>query len=190
MGRAAGSLPRGAERDGPLVAAVDAEGLVPALESTIAHPPQDDILAEAQDREVDMAIAIDVDRVGAGHRPQIRRGVRDALEAQRAGDPARVPEQRGRRVAAGEEQIGHPVGIAVERGHAATHDERELPGVGVADPGAERVIDEPRRAERCRGRAHGRRTQDPRGRHAADVEQGHGHGHGQPDATTVWSWAR
>ena len=74
------ALPRRAERNRPGVTAVDAQRLVRILEAAVPAPAEDDVAAAAQDGEVDVAVAVDVEGVRAGDRRQIgdrrRPGVR------------------------------------------------------------------------------------------------------------------
>ena len=46
---------------------VEAPGLVGALELAAAEPAHHDVLADAQQHEVGDAVAVDVERIGAGH---------------------------------------------------------------------------------------------------------------------------
>ena len=90
------TLPRRAERGGQRVAAVVAPGLVRALEPAVAEAAQEDVPAVAKDREVGQAVAVDVDRVGAGDAREVGDGVGDLREPQGAADRALVPVERGR----------------------------------------------------------------------------------------------
>ena len=109
------------------------ERLVGPLEAAVAEPAQDDVLADAQHDEVDVAVAVDVERVGAGDRGQVGDGRRQRREAQRAADRAVVAVQRRRLAAAGEEQLAAPVVVAVERRHAAADEVLEVAVVAVVD---------------------------------------------------------
>ncbi len=84
------------EGDGPRVAAVDAERLVGALEAAVAEAAQDDVLADPQDDEIGVAVAVDVERVGAGDGGQVGDRRRQRGEAQRTAALAVVVVQRGR----------------------------------------------------------------------------------------------
>ena len=119
------ALPRRAERDGPVVAAVDAERLVGVLEPAVAEAAQDDVAAAAQDDEVDVAVAVDVERVRTGDRGQVGDRRRQPVEAERTAHRALVAVERGRLGAAGEVQVGAPVVVAVEGGDAAADEELE-----------------------------------------------------------------
>ena len=127
------ALPRGAEGDRPRVATVEPERLVGSLEPAVAEPAEDHVLADAQHGEIDEAVAVDVERVGAGDRGQIGDRRRHGLEPQRPADGAVVAVQRGRRAAAGEEQLAATVVVAVERGHAAADEVLEVALVAVVD---------------------------------------------------------
>ena len=137
-------LPGRAERRRPAVAAVDAEQLVRVLEAAVAEPAQDDVAAAAQDGEVDVPVAVDVERVGAGDRRQVGDRRRLPREAERTADRALVPVERGRLAAAGEEQLVAPVVVAVERRHATADEELELAVVRVVDARRARLVHEPR----------------------------------------------
>ena len=115
--------------------------------------PQDHVLPEAQDGEVDVGVAVDVDRVGAGDLREVGDGRRDRREPQRATGVALVAVEGGRFAAAGEVQVGAPVVVAVERGDAAAHEELELTVVPVVDAGGGGVVDEVRRHRRGRPRS-------------------------------------
>jgi hypothetical protein len=163
-------LPRGAERNRPLAAAVDAEPVVRVFEATFPEPAQNDVAAAAEDGEVDVSIAVDVERVGACDRRQVGDRRRPLYEAQRAAHRALVAVQRGRLAPTGEEQFGAPVVIAIEHRHTAADEELELPVVGVVDAGRGRLVHEQRGLAGGRRRSPGapRRQQDrdPRaGRH-------------------------
>ena len=65
------ALPRRAERNRPLVTAVDAQRLVRILEAAVPAPAEDDVAAAAQDGEVDEPVAVDVERIRTGDRRQV-----------------------------------------------------------------------------------------------------------------------
>ena len=75
-GQVAGPLPRGAEGDRPRVGIVETERLVGPLEAAATEAAQDDVLADPQHGEVDVSVAVDVERVGTGDPCQVgdRRG--------------------------------------------------------------------------------------------------------------------
>ena len=161
------ALPRRAESNRPGVAAVDTERLVRILEVAVPEPAEDDVAAVAQDGEVDVAVAVDVERIRAGDRGQVGDRRRLACKAERAAHRALVEVQRGRLGAAGEEQLGATVVIAVERRHSPADEELELTVVGVVDARRARLVDETRRLAggrrrltRAPGRHHQREHHD------------------------------
>ena len=121
------------ERGRPLVAPIEAPGLVRALEAAVAEAAQEEVLAHAQDREVGQPIAIDVERVGTRGPPNVRRGVLDPAERDRPGGRALVMPQRGRIRAAREPELGATVIVTVEDGDAAAHEVLPLAVVDVRD---------------------------------------------------------
>ena len=64
-------LPRRAERDRQRVRVGDAERLVGPCEPAVAEPPQDHVLTGAQHGEVGVAVAVDVQGIGAGDGRQV-----------------------------------------------------------------------------------------------------------------------
>ena len=130
------TLPRRAERGGQRVAAVVAPGLVRALEPAVAETPQQDVRAVAKDREVGQAVAVDVDRVGAG----------DAREVGRRGrTPSRTARRRRPDSRCGTGRPGRPL----------------RRGTGRAG-GRRRSRRSPRRRPRSRGTRRRRRGRCPR----------------------------
>ena len=121
------------EGDGPSVPAVDGQRLVGPLETAVAESPQDDVLADSQDDQIGVTIAVDVQRVGPGDRRQVGDWRCQRREAQGPADRAVVVVQRGRLAAAGEEQFGKPVVVAVEGGHSAADEVLEVSGVLMVD---------------------------------------------------------
>src|SRR4249919_1008162 len=65
------ALPRRAEPDGPRVAAVDPEAVVGSFEPAVAEAPEDDVAASAEDGQVRMAVAVDVEGICAGDRHEV-----------------------------------------------------------------------------------------------------------------------
>ena len=55
--------------------AVERPGLVRALEPAVAEAAQEDALADPQDRQVDLPVAVDVERIGAVDVGQVGRRV-------------------------------------------------------------------------------------------------------------------
>ena len=144
-------LPRSAERSRPGVAAVDAQLVVGRFEAAVAQPPQHDVAAAAQDDEVHRAVAVDVERVGAGDRGQVGHGRRQLRESCRAADRALVPVERGRLTAPGQIQLGAAIVVAVERCDPAADEVLELAVVHVVDPGRLSFFHEARRVRLPRG---------------------------------------
>ena len=136
------ALPRGAERGRPAGRHVEPQLLVGRCEAAATEAAEHDVTAAAEDDEVDLAVAVDVDRVGAGHGGQVGDGRRERGEAQGPADRAVVVVERRRLGAAGEEELVTTVAVAVERGHAAAHEVLELAVVAVVDAGGRRVVDE------------------------------------------------
>ena len=101
--------------------------------AAVAEPAEEHVLADAQHGEIGEAVAVDVERIGAGDRGQIGDRRRHGLEPQRPADRAVVAVQRGRRAAAGEVQLAATVVVAVERGDAATDEVLEVAVVAVVD---------------------------------------------------------
>ena len=183
------ALPGGAEGGRPLGATVDAPGLVDPLEAAAAEAAEEDVLAEPEHGQVDPAVAVDVERVGAGHLGQVRRRVRQDGEPQRAARRAVVVVQ-GRRVrAAGEVELGAPVVVAVEDGDAAADEERELAVVGVLDAGGGRLLHEPGRRHRlCRPGRPGQRGRGEGHPQDGEPDRGPAEGHQGDPARATDGW--
>ncbi len=111
-------LPGGGEGSGPAVAAVEAPGLVRALEAAVAEAAHHEVFAHPQQREVGEAVAIDIERIGAGDRLNLQHSGQ-RLEAQRAAGDGGVAVEPGGRGATGEEEVGETVRVAVEHRRAA-----------------------------------------------------------------------
>ena len=137
-------LPRRAERLRHLGAAVDAPDLVRPFEAAVAEAAQRDVLAPAEGHEVDHAVAVDIDGVGAVDRGEIRHGVGQPDEPERVADVAVVPVQRRRPLAAGEVQVLAPVVVAIEHGKPGADRVLERAVVREVHAGAGGVVDEPR----------------------------------------------
>jgi hypothetical protein len=123
--------------------------------------------AEAQDGQVDLAIAIDVEGVGAVDVREVRDWVLDPLEPERGADRAVVPVQRRRIGPSRHEHVGPAVGIAVEHGDATSDRGREVAVVDVIDAGLQALLHE------VRSHRHGRRrrTCDEEDRNCAHYTQ-------------------
>ena len=151
------SLPGGAEACGPLVASVEAQSLVRPLKPALADAPEEDVLPEAEDGEIGMAIRVEVDGVGAGYVGEIRPRVEHLAEPKRTGDRAVVAVESCRVGPTGEVEVGLPIIVTVEHGNATPNEERPVPVVCVVDAGGVGLFDETRRSEgfgRC-GRSAG-----------------------------------
>ena len=66
------------------ITAVDAPRLVGALEAAVTEPAQQDVLASAEDDEIDDAVAVELERVRAGHVGEVGCGVGQGGELQRS----------------------------------------------------------------------------------------------------------
>ena len=85
-----------------------------------------------------MAVTVDVERVGAADRGQVRRGAGDRRETERTADRAVVPVQDGRVGPARDVHVRPAVVVAVEDGHAAADEERKRTVVGLREPARSR----------------------------------------------------
>ena len=93
-----GTLPGRAERRRPSVPAIERPLLIRALEPTVAETPEQDGLTAAQHGQIADRVAIDVERVRAGHVGQVGRGIVDRREPEAPADLAFVArEERGAR---------------------------------------------------------------------------------------------
>src|SRR6266404_5277493 len=81
---------------------------------TISGPSQEDVLAVAEDSQVEPAVAVDVERIRAVHGCQVRRCVMHSRETERPTDFPVVPKERGRVRATGDVDVGLAVAVAVE----------------------------------------------------------------------------
>ncbi len=159
-------LPGGAEPGRPEITAVEPQGIVGPLERAIAQPPEDHVLSVTQDREVDGAVRIDVERIGAGHVRHLGPGRLGLSEPERPPDGALVDVERRRVRAAGEVEVGLAVVIAVEHGDAAADEEGPITVVRVNDACRLGLFHEARSRQRLGWR-----------RRAADVQHHEGPGH-------------
>src|SRR5215213_10027120 len=140
------AFPRRAERGRPLVATVEAPGLVRPLERTATESPEQHVLTHTQDREIGVAIAVDVKRVRPGHPSEVCGSTWEPLERELTADRAVVPVE-GRWVApAGEVELGLAVAIAVERGDATAGVERRPAVIDVSEARIGGLVHERRRA--------------------------------------------
>ena len=117
----------------PVVATVEPPGLVGALERAAAETAQEHVLAMAQDHQVDVAIRVDVERVGtrdrgAGRSTSLLERARSAVGSR----PAPIAEERSGFLAAGEVELRPLVGVAVEDRHATSDVVLEATGIACA----------------------------------------------------------
>src|SRR5207253_5027680 len=124
-GATPGGLPGRAERGRRAAAAVEPPALVRPLEPAVAEPAEQDVLAVAEDGEVDDPVPVHVERVRAVDRGQVGDGGGDGGEVDGTTGGSVVPEQRCRVNAAGEEEVGPAIAVAVEHRDAATDEIRE-----------------------------------------------------------------
>ena len=116
--------------------------LVGALELTIAETSQQDGLTAAQDGQVAHRVAIDVQRVRAGHVGQVRCRIVDRREAEVPADWACIASEERGSGAAGEVQIGALIVIAIEHGDATADEPAVLAAERVVDAGRCGFVDE------------------------------------------------
>ena len=166
-------LPLGAERRRPAISAIEAPGLVGALECAVAAAPQQHVFSPPEDHQVHDVVAVDVDRVCPGDERQVGGPSFDAGERECASDRAPVAIQARGLGAPGEVQVGPAVGIAVEDGHAAADEELPLALVAVVDAVCGGFLDEARRRDLAIGTlGHG----GDRGDRATNEGERHGEG--------------
>ena len=154
------TLPGRAERRRPRVAAIERPRLVGALEPTVAETPEQDGLTAAQDGQVGHRVAIDIQRVRAGHVGQVRCRIVDRREPEAPADRACVASEERGAVAAGEVQVGAVIVVAIEHRDATADEPAVFAAKRVVDAGRRCLLDEPRR-RRCAADVPPRRTADP-----------------------------
>lgn len=169
-GQSVGRLPGRAEGRGPRRPAVVTPRLVRAFERAVAAPPEEDVLAEAEDDEVVHRVPVNVERIRADDLLEVSLGARHRGERQRATNWALVPEQGGGLLAPGDVEVLATILVAVEDRHAAADEEHELAVVAMLQACRDRLLDEARGRE-CLGAApdageHG----SPHERHDRDAE--------------------
>jgi hypothetical protein len=143
-------LPGRAERRRLRGSAVEPPRLVRALEAAVATPAQQDVLAGAEDRQVDVAVTVDVERVRPVDAIEVGGWVGHRGEPQGTADGAGVPIERRRRGSTRQVELRPAVTVAVEHGDAAGDRERAAAGECVVEPARRRLADVPGRAERGR----------------------------------------
>jgi hypothetical protein len=152
------------------------------------RPRQEHVPAVAQDGQIDHAVAVDVERIGAGRLGQVGGRIVDSREMRAATGRRVVPVQRGRMVPAGQVEVRPPVAVAVEHGHAATDRERVLPSYVFVTPD-EAVMSTNRGVPRAGARGSAARARD---REAADDRGDDRHDHDDEggDAPRTWPHRR
>ena len=178
-------FPRRAEGRRPFVAAIERPGLVGTLEATVPAAAEEHVLAISQHRQVRDAVAVDVDRVGAGDGLEVGHWVGHGLEAQRATDRAVIAKQGGRLAAAGEVELRAPVVVTVEGRHAATDEVAEVAVVDMLDAGRCRLFDIRRRWRRDRRQAPHEGRDDERRDHDRDAAHDDEGGRRQPEPSAT-----
>jgi hypothetical protein len=137
-----------AERRRPCVPAVEPPTLVGSFEPAVTEAAEEDALAHAQDRQVDVAIAVDIDRIGAVHASQVRDRVMNRREPERTAGWAVVPIQHGRVAPAGQEQVGPAVTVAIEHRDPTAHRGDESAVVDLIDARSRGLLDVMGRCQR------------------------------------------
>ena len=122
-----------------------------------------------------MAVAVDVDRVGAVDPGQVCRRRRDSAENRScSAGRAVVPVQGSRVGTAGQVEVGSAVVVAVEHGDAATDGLLEIPGVEMVDARRRGLFDEAgrrlRRGQSAGADAEHERPDDHAGEHDAKAD--------------------
>ena len=181
-GRTAGrALPGGTERGRHAGTAVERPGLVRTFEPAAAETAQEHALACPQDGQVDLPVAVDIERIGTLDVRQVRRRIVDGREPQGTAGGAVVVVQRRGVAPAGEVQLGLAVAVAVEGRDAAADGEREVAGVGVVDAGRGGLVDESGRAGGAR-----RATAEPADGESAGGDEQHDRPGAEQDHGPTW----
>jgi hypothetical protein len=137
-----GALPARAEGDAVGVAAVERPPLVGPLELAAAQAAEQLRLAQSKHGQVHLAVAVDVDGIGALDAGEVGRPVGQLRERQVAAHSAVVAVQ-GRGVgAAGQVNVGAAVVVAVEHGHSAADVVAGVAVIRMVQAGARRLVDE------------------------------------------------
>ena len=143
-GQAVAPLPGGAERHLPARGLLEPPGVVGELEPAAAQPSQQLHPADPQDHQIGVAVAVDVDGVGAHRARDVRDRAHDLAEGDGPAHSGDVPEQRRRVVPARDKDVGPPVAVAVEHRHPAPDHGRVPAAVDVVQAGRRRLVDEVR----------------------------------------------
>ena len=134
------------------MAAVEGPAGVRRLEPAVPQTPQERRPADPEDGQVDMAVAIDVERVGTVDRAEVGDRVGQCGEPQGPAHRAVVAVQGRRSAAAGQVHVRPAVAVAVEDRDASADVGRVRAVVGVFEAGGRRLLDEMRWPEGGRGR--------------------------------------
>ena len=121
--------------------AVDPEAVVGGFEPAVPEPAEDDVAAAAEDGQIRVAVAVDVEGIRTGDRREVGDGRRLATEAERATHRALVAVQRRGLRTSGEVEVVAPVVVAVERRDAATDEEVGVAVVPVDDARGSGLVD-------------------------------------------------
>jgi hypothetical protein len=131
-------LPLGRKRGRPAGIAVEIPLLVGERESAVRTALQEQVPADAQDEEIHMAVAADVDRIRADHVLKQFRIAADVegffFELKGTAGLRPVDEQLRRILAAGEKDRGEPGAVAIECRPAASDEEFPWAVVDALDP--------------------------------------------------------
>ena len=104
---------------------------------------EQDVLAEPEHGQVGVRVAVDVERVGAGHSGEIaRRRVQNLSESKGAANRAVVAIEGAGIGAARQVEVAAPVFVTVEHGDAASNEVLELAVIDMVDTRTLRLIDE------------------------------------------------
>ena len=137
-------LPLGGERSRPAGIAVEAPFLVGDRESAVRAALQQEIAADPQDEQIHVAVAIDVEGIGAENAFEFVmsgiEGQRLFLEAQGSAGDRFVDEQLGRILAAGQKHRRKARTVAIERRPAAADEILPRPVVDAVEAGRDRFL--------------------------------------------------
>ena len=127
-------LPRGAEPDSPVIPGGEGPGLVGSLEGAVSVASEQNILAESEHGQIDVLVAVDIERVGPGHPGEIAgRPVQQLPETKVAPDLAVVAIEPARVLTPRQIQVRATVLVTVEHRYTATDEVLELAVVDVVD---------------------------------------------------------
>ncbi len=89
------------------------------------------VLAEPQDGQVDIAVAVHIERIGAGGFRHVETG--RLFERKHAAGFGAIDVERSRVRATGQEQVRHPIAVAIEGRRTAADEKFERATIGVVD---------------------------------------------------------